>query len=600
MGVPAAGTGRNEMFTISGSATDNQGVNIVRVAIKEEGGFWWNTTNTAFDGGSEDWMNATAVDGYGDTSEDWYLDVDGINFNTNEEYRIRPEAADISDPAKVESAYNDLLFTYDVSYPTAVILSPNTTTHLWVIVPTISGTAEDTSPGEVDKVEVLVKRDAGPGYWNPPDTWGGVNWIEVDYSTATDYWVYDTTVPAWADNYTYTLQVRSTDDSLPGGNQVVDVSSSTFQYDPLEPISGVEKPSVEYYSSLPTISGTSEDTLNVTEEGSGLVKAEIRIMDMTLGTTYWQDDFDYWKPIDKWKDLSESNPDWTFDAVSGDWTFYEMTDGDWTSGHEYWINIRAYDEAGNYEVGYSTKMFTFDTEEPTSGITTPPDATTVSSTLDTISGTADDGGLSGVDYTRIRISSGPTYGSYWNGSSWVGVSTYVVTSSLNAGATEWGYDTTAAGFWASNREYMVEIKAYDKIANEQLSVSTVTYTYDITDPTVEITIPDTADGKYSVMNTIEGTAYDQFGVSITSVSIEQDGTDWYWDVTINTWTYDAVNVIFSTASYSGGDWDIDTSLINWANNVRYVIKAKAVDGAGNETDEGNWASTSFYYDGEVP
>jgi len=219
-------------------------------------------------------MSATAVDGYGDASEDWYLDVSGIGFVTNKKYRVRPKATDDASPdAYEESSYNEVVFTYDTTYPTSTILSPATTKHLWVGIPTISGTAKDNSNSEIASVEVLVKKDAGEVYWLPGDeSWEGTSddWIGVDYSTTTDYWVYTTTVPAWENNYTYRIMVRSTDEALPGGNQTVEVSSATFQYDPLKPTSEVQYPTAEYYSSMPTISGTSEDTKNGEVAGSGL------------------------------------------------------------------------------------------------------------------------------------------------------------------------------------------------------------------------------------------------------------------------------------------------------------------------------------------
>ncbi|UCD07526.1 MAG: hypothetical protein JSW41_00930, partial [Candidatus Aenigmatarchaeota archaeon] len=576
--------------TISGTSSDNQGVKVVKIAIQvnpdndpappAETQGWYNGND--FTGGTAQYFTTQASDGYfGGTSENWQIDVSTWGFVTDNKYLIRSKATDISN--REQSSPTERTFTYDTEDPQSVVTSPADDS-IVTASPEIKGTASENGPGEVSKVEVAIMRVVDDVYWDNTITdWDELNpglehWTEVSASSpAYAYWLYIAT-PTWTPNYKYTIWSRATDNAVPSGNEEVVTSSNTFHYDPNSPTSSVNVPVDSYYQSLTQLSGTADDDGT---SGSGVVEVKIRIRDLTEGATYWKGGANKWQPGD-------DSQAWRVVDGTISWT-YAFSDSDWTNNHTYWINTRAKDDGDNYEVNFATTEFTFDNEQPDSIISTPTAGGYYSQVkpLNAIKGEASDN-ASGVKFVEVRIKRG-TSPPYWDGNTWVAVSTFTLTT----GTTSWSY--TDIPNWVDGEGYTVNSRATDDVDIEEVSISTVTFTYDTGKPTSTVTMPGMG-GIYGSMDELSGTAEDgTVGVDFVDITIQEPG-GWYWDG-VSTWT---ASVEWLSANYDDilETWTYDSSTVTWLNDNTYTIKTRATDKAENE--ETVYGQASFTYDTDEP
>ncbi len=114
-------------------------------------------------------------------------------------------------------------FNYDTTNPTVTVTDiPDFVNSL----ASISGTAADTSPGELDKVQVQIKNTTDSTYWNGSSWVAGETWLDA---TGTTSWSY--TMPTLADGKAYTVKARSIDKA--GNTSALSFDSFTFEETPL-------------------------------------------------------------------------------------------------------------------------------------------------------------------------------------------------------------------------------------------------------------------------------------------------------------------------------------------------------------------------------
>jgi PKD repeat protein len=92
----------------------------------------------------------------------------------------------------------------------------------------ITGTAHDTSPGDIEKVELAIENTVDSQYWD------GVSWISNEIwlnTTGTTSWSYDTGPITFADGESYAVKAISTDKA--GNTSTPDSDSFTFYKTPV-------------------------------------------------------------------------------------------------------------------------------------------------------------------------------------------------------------------------------------------------------------------------------------------------------------------------------------------------------------------------------
>ncbi|GAG36909.1 unnamed protein product, partial [marine sediment metagenome] len=118
-------------------------------------------------------------------------------------------------------------FTIDSTNPTVSITDiPDFVNTLDLI----SGTASDTAPGELEKVQVQINNTTDSKYWDGSSWVGGATWLDV---LGTTSWVY--VMPTLTNGKAYTVKAKSIDK---GENESVE-ASDTFTVEEKEDDGGL-------------------------------------------------------------------------------------------------------------------------------------------------------------------------------------------------------------------------------------------------------------------------------------------------------------------------------------------------------------------------
>ncbi len=351
---------------------------------------------------------------------------------------------------------------------------------------------------------------------------------------------------------TYYFHVRAEDNASNWGDSD---HYGPIQIDTTQPISTISIPADgSYWNGLSTISGTASDT-----DGSGLSEVRISIKRNSIGTDkYW--DGSGWVDSETWL-LTSGTTSWS--KSTGLPT--------WVSGEDYTIRSRATDNVPNIEDPGSGNTLTFDTDRPSSAITIPANGAYLNS-LPTISGSASDNDGSGITEVRISIKRNSS-DEYWNGSGWVGLETW----SLTSGTTLWS-KSSGLPFWESGEDYTIRSTATDNATNVEIPSSGNTFTFETDKPSSTITTP--TDGAYlNSLPTISGTASDTGGskVNRVQISIKRPSDNKYWDGTA--WVSVTNELWLSTIGTT--TWSYDSSSVDWSTDTNYTIRSQVIDNATN-------------------
>ncbi|MBM4462042.1 MAG: hypothetical protein FJ012_01740 [Chloroflexi bacterium] len=412
-------------------------------------------------------------------------------------------------------------------------------------LPSISGTAADTAPGQVDKVQVQVKNTTDSTYWNGTTTWvAGETWLNADGTTSWSY-----AMPSLTNGKAYEVKAKSIDTA---GNESA-AASDSFTFDATNPTVTLND-IADLVKSLASISGTAADT------APGQVdKVQVQVRN-TTDSTYWNGSS--WVAGEAWLNATGTTS-WSYAMPS------------LTNGKAYEVKAKAIDKAGS-ESSVASDSFIFDTANPTVTLNNIPDFV---NSLASISGTAADAAPGQVDKVQVQIKN-TTDSTYWNGSSWVAGETW-----LNAtGTASWSYSMPSL---VNGKAYEVKAKAIDKSGNES-SVASDSFTFDAANPTVTLNnIPDFVNSLASISGTAADTAPGQ--VDKVQVQIKNATDSTYWN---------------GSSWVAGETWLNATGTTSWSysmpslvNGKAYEVKAKAIDKAGNESSV---ASDSFTLDTVPP
>ncbi|MBW2646457.1 MAG: hypothetical protein JRE23_09815, partial [Deltaproteobacteria bacterium] len=469
----------------------------------------------------------------------------------------------------METSYSTITFIYDEEGPLSEVTIPEDLQLLNALTQ-IEGTVSD-EPAGVQKVElyihdfISVPEKFWTGVWTETTT---VKWIEADTT-----WKYAMAHNDWVANgdTQYRIRCRGIDTV---GNVGVLGSTHTFTFDVTPPVSTFTAPSPDgvHLKVLSSIEGTAYD------ETAGIDKVYLKITRNSDGYT--------------WKGTSfTSGVDWKLASKSltppTTWNYKQLSGPPWVTGSSYTINVQALDKSTNWETGFSTLTFVYDTTPPDTLITAPAGSNLYEP--GNINGTAEDA-VGSVTKVELRIKRDGSPPKFWNykyegeTSSWTATNIWFDPETLVGDS--W-YFNSGAWVWEKDNRYTVESRATDNLGNVETEYGSITFSIDQAKPVSLITKPvhETDPGRYDNLDKITGTSSDpgdyKTDINRTMVMIK-DESGWYLQP-------DKEQFLGSFSSFTvyGTDWtllELDTDA--WTNGETYTVLTVAYDNTGNFEDEG--------------
>jgi len=311
--TPVTGTYAS-FSSISGTAADAHGVTQVEVSVRRQSDLqYWNGSAWAAGPLWNTSLGTAAWDYAGITSA--ALDS-GATYLFN--IRARDLAGNVSDPELASSTFTYVVPPVDSQAPTAAVLQPVNSAFLNAL-PELSGTAADNAA--VSSVIVSILRDGTGLYWNGGSWAAGQAWLGASLWLSS--WTY-VSVPAWADNSSYTVTAKVMDTSA---NWSVDYSTALFTYDSLPPSSHIISPAAVISDVFTGVSGTAADL-------SGVLQVQVSVQRQS-DNWYW--DGSAWT----------SGAAWNPAAGTTSWLYAGISTAALQSGTTYLFKLRAYDIIGN-------------------------------------------------------------------------------------------------------------------------------------------------------------------------------------------------------------------------------------------------------------
>ena len=387
------------LISIRGTAGDVLPGHVNRVEVtvcNSSDSTYWNGSSWAPDA---IWLHADGV-------ADWSYAMPSLS---NGNYIVHVKSID---NAGNESAIALESFTCDTTAPTVVMTNiPDATNS----VPSIEGTAFDTPPGELDKVQLILRDTsyAPHRYWSGSSWTPAIVWLDI---TAGSGWSY--TLPNLTDGHHYTAEAKSVDKA---GNES-DIATDSFKIDTSLPTVSVNSiPSI--INTLDSVSGTAAD------EPPGTVERVQVTINNTTNSTYW--DGYSWAPSEIWLNAIGTTG-WVCPMPI-------LIDAD------YLVRAKSIDDTGNTSATVSIS-FTFDSTGPE---VTVPDVAVNNSTL-TFTGSATDT-TSSIASVEYRV----------DGSSWQNASFLPYAGDPKTGS----YAFTMVSPTSASPQVTVEVRATDALGN---------------------------------------------------------------------------------------------------------------------------------------
>jgi hypothetical protein len=356
-------------------------------------------------------------------------------------------------------------------------------------------------------------------------------------------------------------------------------------------------------SSLPTISGTAEDTgVGTITEVRWQLK-NLRLNKYWDGSGYALTDFNIsgssWVAV-----RSGANPQFSvwFDTFS------------WPTDEQYQIEVRARDSLGNYSLEYATITFTLDADVPSATVDFPKTGTVIRTIAAGLSGTAwDTGVFNAGSVVQVKIGIQRLSDNKWFdytkaglGFNAFGYDTNPGDNATWGGGPSWSFSQVTDSNLESGTSYYITIQPKDNATIENypsFGVISSTFTFDNVAPAVGFIRPPSGTNFYTSVPTISGTAVDAVSpVQTVQVAI-QKASDNYWWIdpegdgsgswsNTNPSTAIPCALTASTATYR------PASGFNVAQGATYRVFIRAWDVPGSTSA---WSGPNqFTYDNEAP
>lgn len=463
-----------------------------------------------------------------------YTSLSGA-WNTGASYIINSRAID--DAGNVEVTISTATFTYDSTEPQTVLSMPEddqggASPREYESMSSIYGTASDTLPGQLSRVEVKIRCiDSGVAiynkYWNSEtDDWqDNEYWIgESSVTLVGQNWQFDSSYVDWVSNaigVLYRVWCRAVDK---GGNVDTTPDDNKFKLKSPLPNTGVNSPGGDGYFEEPT-SATGWTDQYTTEW------VKVLLSSGTGSPVYWDQANEVWTSTKTWNSVT------SWGGAGEDWTINISTLA-WTDGVRYNITSKGKGSAGE-EPDKVGQYFYIDQTEPDSEITSPSNGDHFQS-LNLIEGTSWDTTPGKMGKVQIYIKKGSN--NYWDGDQWVSPSIEWLDASASDGdgfnetSEGWEYDIDhSTECWNEEGTHTIVCKAEDKVPNtEIMPYYSIDIVIDKSPPDSTITTP----SQYLVNSLPEilGTGNDPAptegewqGIQL---QILNKDTTWYWQGTI--------------------------------------------------------------------
>ncbi|MHB9154302.1 MAG: RHS repeat domain-containing protein, partial [Endomicrobiales bacterium] len=636
---------KRSLATISGTASDNQYINNIKVYIYDitNAKTWNGGTGTGWDPGDQYsnasyWRDCAFVGmssgtwtypSGSDTSPSW---VPGSR------YRVISRAWDRATNQQI--VLSTASFTFDTwqgpspEFPDSNITSPADDSHVTAPFASIAGTAGDDTPNGRLKlgngVELKILRFNSNGttsYWSGGGWQGNEAWFVAtandgtfDNSPSPESWAGNAPGPSyWTANTSYTVVSRALDRA---GNYEQILSTHSFVYDTSIPTATVSYPSDGgYISQTGKVQGTALDLAPGKMDSVAYVK--VRIRDLANSSTY------YVSP--SWTDTTADSAWNNVSNLSPGGTWWILNDTPWQSGKAYEINVRSRDKAGNWQLVYSTATNVKADFAPPSAVITlpvenPGDPPNPSySYLPTISGTCFDAypgqiksihlQIRGIGDTKVGGTGEGAVSHIWDavtrswrpegqGSFLIPVSSITIVS-----GTTWYFNNADSpdncnAIWSAAGNYKcIEIVAYaeDYAGNTQtvpgLADDGTDFKYEVPPPVTTVSKPAYEDpsrhtnAPYWTSKILSGTRNSYTSAVDVAVRRLSDNYNWYGS---SFSTPAGGGWVYVSATLVGGGWQYDVTA-DWAgkfdvNNTSFTIRSRGYGAAGYEAipPQNNW------------
>jgi hypothetical protein len=271
------------------------------------------------------WYDATSTDGaFDEVTETFSFTTPPLSPGTHV-----IEARAQNSVGNWETSYSTDIVEIDTTSPTVTL---NTIPDSVKSLPSINGTAADTAPGQVDKVQVQIKNISDGVCWNGSSWVATETWLDA---MGTASWSYS--MPWLSDGKSYEVKARSIDKA---GNESAPASDS-FIFDTTSPAVMLNN-IPEFIKSLTSISGTASDT---TPGQVDRVQVQIR---NTTDSLYWNGSS--WVAEEAWLDATGT----------ASWSYAMPL---LTSGISYNLKVKSIDKAANESL-IASDSFTLHSHTP--------------------------------------------------------------------------------------------------------------------------------------------------------------------------------------------------------------------------------------------
>ena len=589
-------------------------VSSVTVAIGEIIGAatnYWD--GAAFASPTPVWSTATFV---GESSGTWTWPFGASKLTSPRQYNVssrvnRDRAGNVQNGVSITTNS----FIFDTTPPESFATFPTGTTGQ---VNTITGTALDTAPGELDVILLSIFAQTGANankYWSGSlwandEVWLASGVVGAVISGSTRSWSYDSSTVNYENLATFEVRAKARDK---GGNvkSAPAQADISFTLETPAPVLFLEQapaaaapPGVHYQRAAPQVSVIKGTGFNLRQAGG----VRLQIKRLTPPTSWYANSPPAW-----------SNDSATYTAVNVTTTASPMT---WTAtlgqnpysvgSASYTLTATGYNSA-NEPSSPLSRTYIVDDINPIGAYTAPAAAACPGSpgfdaclgALPELAGTAVDPNNAdpqGASVTqlrlRIRDKVPATAGEdYWNGSAWAALgSDMVVRATPTVGSFIWSTATLAQGGMRDGADYTLYLWGQDKAGNKETvedDMVKLSFVYDTRKPTAYLLHPSSGE-VYLDLNTITGTADDPLGLNgnnkyagVTQVQVKIA----YPETNTCFSAGGLFNVICSNPaanlSAAGTDnWlythgDLTSRLTSGAT---YVITVFAADGAANQQD----------------
>ncbi|MGM0442309.1 MAG: Ig-like domain repeat protein, partial [Elusimicrobiota bacterium] len=596
--VPADGSRRSSLNTISGTAFDGESglkeaVDGVQIRISSgSGAGYWNGVDWQSD---SYWLDVSNYSFDGKTMN-WEYNSEVISFVNGDEYKINTRAVDRV--PNYETNIATVTFVYDTESPQSVITDPDHLSHKTFRGDSLFQEIKGTANGDTENVKIYIQDiTRGSTYWNGTDWVEGEDWLDTSGEVIGDiyYWDYGISTDSWSNGHEYGIMAYATDKSTPSAN-VEDYATkalSRFWWDTEIPDVQLTSPDSDvtrnhlYGPGNNYISGTALDTPEI----GILENVEVYVRQRSDGYYLAEDKSGFTETSLTWVD-AQQNPnweDWQFEVPDSSNVFHDNQN---TYPGEYYIGVRAVDQAGNkYEPDDISELhLTWDDTPPSVSVSYPASDTLINDSNLTLEGTVSE--LHEIDYVRTRIYNVDT-GQWWTGSGWTDSS------------EQWPYATVYTSSWSYSGvnwlsgDYQITVKAKDNVEPRTLEGFSAIreFTYDATPPPTNIvTIPVNGSWYNDSLTDYTGeTADDKSGMASVDLKIQDltqgttfwNGSTWVNDTAEDTWVPVGAPLDFWTYS----------SLPPHDQNHQYRVTPRAYDEAGNESIGSDY---EYRYDQENP